>query len=116
QRPPGLFQGFHMIAVRCQNASHRPIITIHQLANTLVLPLPDVNLIRGLLVNDEDVFHGALRPERRSCNLRMAVSVLRSAMRPSRHAESASGMGTKRMTARSSTGLPSSSGLPAWLG
>src|SRR5690606_5392044 len=95
----------------------RAVLGLDELADALVLPLADVDLIGGLLVDDEDVLHRAYpssRSARRcSSSLRIAVSVFRSPTRPSRHARRASAIGTKRTSARSSTGLPSSVGVPA---
>src|SRR5690606_28045423 len=111
KRRPRLLQRLDVIAVGGEDAPDGAIVALDELADALVLPLANVDLVRGLLVDDEDVFHRAL--PRRSSSLRIAVSVLRSAMRPSRHASSASASGTKRTSARSSTGVPSSVGVRA---
>src|SRR5690606_25984676 len=87
QRLARLLERLDVIAIGGEDAPHGAILGLDELADALVLPLADVDLVGGLLVDDEDVLHA--RPSsprsapRCSSSRRIAVSVFRSPMRPS---------------------------------
>src|SRR5262249_8366353 len=78
--------------------------------------LAHVELVRGLLVDDEHACAASLHFELRSARRRSASSVFTSAITPARAAASATSSVTKRTRASASTGEPSSVGTPRCAG